>query len=93
MINNKSCITFNVNYKLNNEITFFFRGPSGVRAQALDDNGNLLDDFVFDSGSGILGQRVLHCRNVPSPGATSSMAIAKFISDKLEKDFELLKIR
>jgi hypothetical protein len=26
------------------------RGPSGVRAQALDENGNLVDDFVFDSG-------------------------------------------
>ena len=27
------------------------RGPSGVRAQALDMNGNLVDDFVFDSGN------------------------------------------
>ena len=26
------------------------RGPSGVRAQAIDQNGNLVDDFVFDSG-------------------------------------------
>lgn len=65
-----------------------FRGPTGVRAQALDNNGNLVDDFVFDNGTGTLGQRVLHCRNAPSPGATSSMAIAKFISDKLEKDFK-----
>ncbi|XP_001604118.1 L-2-hydroxyglutarate dehydrogenase, mitochondrial isoform X1 [Nasonia vitripennis] len=64
------------------------RGPAGVRAQALDNDGNLVDDFVFDNGTGTLGQRVLHCRNAPSPGATSSMAIAKFISDKLEKDFK-----
>ena len=26
------------------------RGPSGVRAQAIDPEGNLVDDFVFDSG-------------------------------------------
>lgn len=66
----------------------FCRGPAGVRAQALDNDGNLVDDFVFDNGTGTLGQRVLHCRNAPSPGATSSMAIAKLISDKLEKDFK-----
>ncbi|KAJ8676715.1 hypothetical protein QAD02_012502 [Eretmocerus hayati] len=64
------------------------RGPSGVRAQAVDNDGNLVDDFVFDTGSGALGQRVLHCRNAPSPGATSSMAIAKYISDKLKTDFK-----
>lgn len=27
------------------------RGPSGVRAQAMDIDGNLVDDFVFDSGT------------------------------------------
>lgn len=65
------------------------RGPSGVRAQALDNNGKLVDDFVFDGGKGTLGSRVIHCRNAPSPAATSSMAIAKFIADKLETDFKL----
>ncbi|XP_012274277.1 L-2-hydroxyglutarate dehydrogenase, mitochondrial [Orussus abietinus] len=64
------------------------RGPAGVRAQALDNDGNLVDDFVFDGGCGILGSRVLHCRNAPSPAATSSMAIAKYISNKLEADFK-----
>jgi 2-hydroxyglutarate dehydrogenase len=64
------------------------RGTAGIRAQALDNNGNLVDDFVFDNGKGALKEKVLHCRNAPSPGATSSMAIAKFISDKLEKDFK-----
>lgn len=29
-----------------------FRGYSGVRAQAMDPEGNLVDDFVFDSGDG-----------------------------------------
>ncbi|CAL7934710.1 unnamed protein product [Xylocopa violacea] len=65
------------------------RGPAGVRAQALDNNGNLVDDFVFDGGKGKIGGRVLHCRNAPSPAATSSMSIAKFIADKLKTDFKL----
>jgi len=60
-----------------------------VRAQALDRKGQLLTDFVFDKGTGKFGTRVIHCRNAPSPAATSSMAIAKFIADKIEEDFEL----
>ncbi|XP_066598224.1 L-2-hydroxyglutarate dehydrogenase, mitochondrial [Prorops nasuta] len=64
------------------------RGPAGVRAQALDNNGNLVDDFIFDNGQGAIGKRVIHCRNAPSPAATSSMAIAKHIADKLENDFK-----
>ncbi|KAJ8309069.1 hypothetical protein KUTeg_013943 [Tegillarca granosa] len=58
------------------------RGPAGVRAQALDRDGNLVDDFVFDAGVGELGSRILHVRNAPSPAATSSLAIAKMIADK-----------
>lgn len=65
------------------------RGPAGVRAQALDPSGDLVDDFVFDSGKDSIGRRVLHCRNAPSPGATSSMAIAKLIADKVQKQFSL----
>lgn len=65
------------------------RGPAGVRAQAMDHDGNLVDDFVFDRGEGELGHRVLHCRNAPSPGATSSLAIAKMIADRAENDFQL----
>ncbi|KAK0170648.1 hypothetical protein PV328_008475 [Microctonus aethiopoides] len=64
------------------------RGPAGVRAQAVDNQGSLVDDFVFDSGIGSIGSRVLHCRNAPSPAATSSMAIAKYIANKLETDFK-----
>ncbi|GJQ74952.1 hypothetical protein Trydic_g9578 [Trypoxylus dichotomus] len=66
------------------------RGPAGVRAQALNEDGNLVDDFVFDMGEkGALSKRILHCRNAPSPGATSSLAIAKMISDKLENNFKI----
>lgn len=67
-------------------------GPSGVRAQALDIDGNLVDDFYFDSGKGSLAERILHCRNAPSPGATSSLAIAKMVADRLEQEFQLKQL-
>jgi (S)-2-hydroxyglutarate dehydrogenase len=54
-------------------------GPSGVRAQALSEDGQLVDDFVFDRGEG-----VLHVRNAPSPAATSSLHIGSMIVDELE---------
>uniref|UniRef100_A0A8V0ZGL4 L-2-hydroxyglutarate dehydrogenase, mitochondrial n=1 Tax=Gallus gallus TaxID=9031 RepID=A0A8V0ZGL4_CHICK len=66
-----------------------YRGPSGVRAQALDSDGNLVDDFVFDGGTGDLGSRILHVRNAPSPAATSSLAIAEMIADEVKQRFEL----
>ena len=55
-------------------------GPSGVRAQALDESGHLLDDFAFDER-----ERVLNVRNAPSPAATSSLALAKEFVDRLER--------
>uniref|UniRef100_A0A5S6QJ88 L-2-hydroxyglutarate dehydrogenase, mitochondrial n=1 Tax=Trichuris muris TaxID=70415 RepID=A0A5S6QJ88_TRIMR len=65
------------------------RGLTGVRAQALDSGGNLIDDFVFDYGTGDLGSRILHTRNAPSPAATSSLAIAELIADKAAETFSL----
>lgn len=64
------------------------RGPSGVRAQALKSDGSLVDDFIFEYGEGPTGNRILHCCNAPSPGATSSLAIAKMIADKVESSFK-----
>lgn len=53
-------------------------GPRGVRAQALDADGSLVDDFrISRRGS------VLSVRNAPSPAATSSLAIAEYIVDTL----------
>jgi L-2-hydroxyglutarate oxidase len=49
---------------------------SGVRAQALSDDGRLLDDFWFDHAD-----NVIHVRNAPSPAATSSLALAREIVD------------
>jgi 2-hydroxyglutarate dehydrogenase len=65
------------------------RGPAGVRAQALDESGSLVDDFVFDSGTGAIGSRMLHVRNAPSPAATSSLAIGKMVADKAKERFKL----
>ena len=68
------------------------RGPAGVRAQAMNLQGDLVGDFIFDSPqNGILSHRVLHCRNAPSPGATSSLAIARMMADKMENTFGLPK--
>ncbi|VBB27046.1 unnamed protein product [Acanthocheilonema viteae] len=65
------------------------RGPAGVRAQAIDPDGNLIDDFIFDCGQGELSHCVLHVRNAPSPGATSSLAIAEMICEKASTVFDL----
>jgi L-2-hydroxyglutarate oxidase LhgO len=54
------------------------RGPAGIRAQALDPDGSLVDDFRIRH----VGQ-VTVVRNAPSPGATSSMAIADHIADEV----------
>jgi 2-hydroxyglutarate dehydrogenase len=53
---------------------------AGVRAQAVARDGTLVDDFVFSA----LG-RALHVRNAPSPGATSSLAIAARVADEAER--------
>jgi 2-hydroxyglutarate dehydrogenase len=59
----------------------------------MDLSGELVDDFVFDTvppnASSKLGPRILHCRNAPSPGATSSLAISKMIVDKMKTEFNL----
>jgi L-2-hydroxyglutarate oxidase len=55
------------------------RDGSGVRAQALDRDGSLVDDFRIHR----LGP-VTAVRNAPSPGATSCMAIAEHVLDVLE---------
>jgi len=66
------------------------RGPAGVRAQAMSQEGDLVGDFIFHSGDDEeQASRVLHCRNAPSPAATSSLSIAKVIVDKMEEKFAL----
>jgi L-2-hydroxyglutarate oxidase len=57
---------------------------AGIRAQALARDGRLLDDFVFSKT-----ERALHVRNAPSPGATSSLAIARHVADEAGRAFDL----
>src|SRR4030095_2742487 len=47
---------------------------AGVRAQALLDNGSLVDDFLI-----VRGHNALHVCNAPSPAATASLEIGKAI--------------
>ena len=76
------------------------RGPAGVRAQAMNSEGDLVGEFIFDSGpktdgntdqDNIVQQRVIHCRNAPSPGATSSLAIGRMMADMMEDRLGLPK--
>lgn len=57
-------------------------GPSGVRAQAVNPRGALVDDFRL-SGRG----RVLHVRNAPSPAATASLAIGRQLASRALAQF------
>ncbi len=54
-------------------------GVAGIRAQALDRDGGLVDDFRIS-----IRERVVLLRNAPSPAATSSLAIAEHIVATME---------
>jgi L-2-hydroxyglutarate oxidase LhgO len=51
-------------------------GPMGIRAQAMDRTGHLLDDFVIEAE-----RRTVHVVNAPSPAATSSFAIGRHVAE------------
>ena len=53
-------------------------GTAGVRAQALRRDGSLVDDFMIVSGP-----RTTHVCNAPSPAATASLEIGRFIANQL----------
>ena len=50
-------------------------GGAGVRAQAMDRQGNLLDDFSF-----VDSPQAIHVLNAPSPAATASLVIGEAIA-------------
>ena len=56
----------------------FAGGFAGIRAQALGRDGSLVDDFVLSET-----ERGLHVRNAPSPAATSSLALAHMIGNRV----------
>lgn len=58
-------------------------GGAGVRAQACDRKGGLVDDFMI-----VEGKHVINVCNAPSPAATSSLAIGETIAQLAVKRFE-----
>ena len=51
---------------------------SGVRAQALLDDGRMVDDFLI-----VEGQNSLHVCNAPSPAATASIPIGRAVAERI----------
>lgn len=59
-------------------------GGAGVRAQAVDKCGRLLDDFCFlETGS------MIHVLNAPSPAATAALSIGATIAERAQERFSL----
>jgi len=57
------------------------RGKSGIRAQIMMSNGNLMDDFMIEND-----QNVYTVINAPSPAATSAFAISEQIINYIHKN-------
>ena len=52
------------------------KGGAGVRAQALDPSGKLIDDFRI-----MQTENMIHVLNAQSPAATASISIGRYIAD------------
>ncbi|MDP6738767.1 MAG: L-2-hydroxyglutarate oxidase [Planctomycetota bacterium] len=59
-------------------------GGSGVRAQALDPDGTLADDFRI-----VEGPNALHVLSAPSPAATACLAIGDWLANRAEQTLDL----
>ena len=62
------------------------RAGAGVRAQAVDLEGKLIDDFRI-----VASHRSVHVLNAPSPAATASISIGEHIRDIAAENFQLIK--
>ncbi len=60
------------------------RADSGIRAQAVEPDGKLVDDFRI-----IEGEHMIHVLNAPSPAATASISIGRYIADLARDRFDL----
>ena len=58
-------------------------GGAGVRAQALESSGKLVDDFRI-----VEANRMVHVLNAPSPAATASLSIGRTIANIILKKFD-----
>lgn len=65
------------------QINDLVEGGAGVRAQACDRNGGLLDDFSI-----VQDEKVINILNAPSPAATSSLSIGKTVAEMALGRFE-----
>ncbi|PIC63120.1 L-2-hydroxyglutarate oxidase [Sporosarcina sp. P13] len=59
---------------------------AGVRAQAVSEDGNIVDDFNI-----IMGKNTIHVCNAPSPAATASIEIGKEIVRRISERSNLLE--
>lgn len=59
------------------------RGGSGIRAQAVDGRGRMVDDFLVVAGEGSV-----HVVNAPSPAATAALAIGERVAEEAGRVFE-----
>ncbi|MBI2871072.1 MAG: L-2-hydroxyglutarate oxidase [Candidatus Omnitrophica bacterium] len=57
--------------------------PAGVRAQAVNREGGLEQDFILEEG-----RNSLHVLNAPSPAATASLAIGEYIADHFGGNYD-----
>ena len=60
------------------------RSGAGVRAQAMDRSGKLVDDFHIVSAP-----RMIHVLNAPSPAATACLSIGQTIAARATREFRL----
>jgi len=63
-------------------------GGAGVRAQALEPDGKLVDDFRI-----VESNKMVHVLNAPSPAATASLSIGRTIAEIVKKNFDTMSTR
>jgi len=66
------------------EMDDIVEGRSGVRAMALANDGEVIDDFKI-----IKNKKNIHVLNAPSPAATACLAIGKQIMEEAKSHFNL----
>ena len=66
------------------EMNDIINGRSGVRAMALDSNGQVIDDFKI-----VKNKNNIHVLNAPSPAATACLAIGEQIMEEAKRHFKL----
>ena len=64
------------------ELDSIEKGGAGVRAQALEASGKLVDDFRI-----VEAERMIHVLNAPSPAATASISIGNYIAELIKRRY------